>query len=192
MAGTRHIIFVVAVFAVATLIEPVRAQNLVQDPGFESAVPGQFGYVNAPGYFSDGVWQVTYATCAVQVNNAHTGNHCALVGFLSFAGTLQQTLPTQAAESYDLDFYYTTAPYPLIVDFGGNQVAYTTTPGSPYNEGFASGLVATGASTSLSFNAPIGEELLDDVSVTLVPEPLSLGLLGTAGIGMLSRRRRLI
>ena len=51
------IVPIVALFAGMATPAAATPMNIVQDPGFESA--GTSGYVNAPSYLPDGVWQQT-------------------------------------------------------------------------------------------------------------------------------------
>ena len=197
-----------------------QAQNLVQDPGFESANAGG-GYVVyfAPDTIGDGVWQVTAGAVVVQNNSAlsalqsHSGSQFAYLTPNNSTNTLSQTLTTTPGTLYDLAFYAASddTNNTFGVTFGGVPVPGIPTSlpdtssgsgalqSSSYRQYTAMNLLATGSSTTLSFSAsnPPGHIFLDDVSVVAVPaavpEPGSIALLVGLGISgsVFVRRRKL-
>jgi hypothetical protein len=108
-------------------------------------------------------------------------------------GAISQTLTTTAGQLYDVSFYLSGNPdgFPqtktLDVIIGGSPTLFTyTLTGNKSNmdyvlESFA--FTGTGGPTTLEFesldvNSPYGP-VIGDVSVSPVPEPTSLFLLGT-------------
>lgn len=175
---------------VIALSVSARAQNIVQDPGFESDASG---FVNAPDFLSGGDWQVTAGTSYVAdfATDAHSGNNYVEISPDGDSSTIQQTLATQSGSDYDLSFYYEViVTDPTTIDFGGisNSISDDTTDG--WVQASYTDLGATSSSTVLSFTTSNEGVFIDDVSVTAVPEPASLGLLTVAGIGIMARRRK--
>ena len=196
-----------------------QAQNLVQDPGFESAdAQGGRGRYFAPAFIGDGVWQVTAGEVDVLNNfnpdlQSHSGSQFVNLTPNFATNTLSQTLATTPGTLYDLAFYATSnsTNNTFGVTFGGVPVPGIPTslpntspnggslPSSSYVEYTAMNLLATGSSTTLSFTASNSRlTYLDDVSVTAVPaavpEPGSFALvlgITMTGAGFLARRRKL-
>lgn len=170
------------------------AVNLVQDSGFESA--GGSGYNSTPSYLPDGVWQQTLGKGFLldSAANAHSGNNSyAPNGVGGSNATVQQVLATTAGQKYDLQLYYEFDGHgPLTMTFDGLPVSYTSTGSGGWELATASGLLASGPSTTLALSAIGADTLVDDISVTTstVPEPASIGLLVAGGLGLLSRRRQ--
>jgi hypothetical protein len=175
---------------VFALCVSARGQNIVQDPGFESDTSET---VSSPDYLSGGDWQVTSGTSYVAnfASDAHSGNNYLEIAPDGDTSTIQQTLTTQSGADYDLSFYYEVIVIdPTTIDFGSfsTSISDTTTDGwvpATYDD-----LTATSTSTVLSFSTANEGVFLDDVSVTAVPEPASLGLLAVAGLGIMARRRK--
>jgi PEP-CTERM motif len=176
--------------SVIALCVSARAQNIVKDPGFESDTSES---INAPNYLSSNDWQVTSGTSYVAdfANDAHSGNNYLEISPDSDTSTIQQILNTQSGADYNLSFYYEVLVLdPTTIDFGSNTetISDTTTDGwvpATYND-----LSASSSSTALSFSTANEGVFIDDVSVTAVPEPASLGLLSVAGIAIMARRRK--
>jgi hypothetical protein len=160
---------------------PARA-NLVTDPGFESCIHGS---VLPPGWTGD-------ASCSL---SPHSGTWDAAFSLVS-GSLLSQSVPTTVGDTYDFSFWFRGAPSTsgssFTASFGADQVLDVTTTTSPYTfENFV--VTATTAMTTIQFARTFaGTWNLDDVSVTLAPEPASLTLLamGLAGLGMVVRLRR--
>jgi hypothetical protein len=176
--------------SVIALCVSARAQNIVKDPGFESDTSES---VNAPNSLSSNDWQVTSGTSYVAdfANDAHSGNNYVEISPDGDTSTIQQILNTQSGVDYNLSFYYEVLVLdPTTIDFGSNTetISDTTTDGwvpATYDD-----LSATSSSTVLSFSTANEGVFIDDVSVTAVPEPASLGLLTVAAVGIMARRRK--
>ncbi len=192
-----------------------QAQNIVQDPGFESANSGTGGMdYTAPDFIGDGVWQVTQGEVAVYNNSftsnvqSHSGNQLAVLTPNFTANTLSQTLTTTPGATYTLSFFAAAnnTPNTFGVTFDGVAVAGipTSLPDtsvngailpSSYIEYTATGLRASSAGTILSFTAsnPAGLIVLDDVMVrpSAVPAPSALltALMGATPVLSLACRR---
>ncbi len=175
---------------VIALSVSVRAQNIVQDPGFESDTSG---FTNAPGSLSGGDWQVTAGTSYVAdfASDAHSGNNYVEISPDGDTSTIQQTLTTQSGADYNLSFYYEViVTDPTTIDFGSSSETISDNTTDGWVQATYTGLNATSSSTVLSFTTSNEGVFIDDVSVTAVPEPASLGLTAILGIGLMARRRK--
>jgi hypothetical protein len=164
--------------------------NIVQDPGFESDAEG---FTNAPAFLSGGDWQVTLGTIYLAdfTLDAHSGNNYLEISPDGTLSTIQQILTTQSGNDYNLSFYYESeVTDPITIDFGATSISLSDAPTDGWVPATYNGLAATSASTALSFSTADEGVFLDDVSVTPVPEPASLGLMALVGIGMMARRSR--
>jgi hypothetical protein len=118
------------------------------------------------------------------------------------ATTLTETLGTVAGSAYVVSWYLAqdtapVAPYSNLfsASFGGvTLVSLSAVPVEGYTK-YTSAAVATSSSTVLSLTVAddLGEFLLDDVSVTLAPEPAAwaLTLCGTT-LAFIFRKKRLV
>jgi hypothetical protein len=190
----------VGVLALSLVPALASAQNLVQDPGFESADTGMgFLTYDAPSFIGDGIWQVTQNEVAVLNNSddfhlqAHSGNQFVVLTAGGKINTLSQTLQTTPGAFYSLSFFAAAdnTVNTFSVSFGGvtvpgipTSLPNTSTMGnitaSDYVEYTATGLQASSANTVLSFTAAntfIGNDLLDDVEVKAVAVPAPSALL---------------
>lgn len=178
--------------------------NIVSDPGFESA--GLSCNFVSGGYTGniDGSWSATQGTISI-CDSAdglgavpHSGEQFAYLDFASTVNTLSQTLTTTPGQEYEITFWLAdTYANPVAVYFGADAFygsaprtvsqVRATTRRSPYT------LLATSTSTVLSFSGYYSDgfgTLLDDVSVSPVPEPGTLGIAAVALLGVFIARKR--
>ena len=189
-----------------------RGSNLVADGGFESAALAFYGV----GPIGDG-WTVT--TGGIDVENfsdfdapAHSGSQFIYLDEAYTLNTFTQTLTTVVGQSYTISFWLADDTANAVIVKFGNQTLYNgaaptngvDSPSEYVNFTFTA--TATSTSTVLSiagqYTAGGSGTLLDDVSVTptgstgsappTTPAPASLYLclIGLAGLGLYTFRRR--
>jgi hypothetical protein len=180
----KKILIIIAVFVSAAIT--ARAQNLVQNPGFET---GDF-----TGWTQFGDTSFTAVDSGFDGVNPHGGSFQAHFGPIGDGG-ISQTL-TASAGLFNIDFWLAAAgggagDY-INVLFGGTSIY--TLPGSgafSYIHVVENG-VSAGANPSLEFhfiNVP-SYWFVDDVTVTAVPEPGTLGLVALGGLGLVAALRK--
>jgi len=209
---------IAALAALLTLGSSARADNIVADPGFESAGGGSITYATSS---IDGSWTVTQGAVYIDTVDPWVydgANSANLTGANIDAPTsLEQTLTTISGLTYEVSFW-ANADIPNSFSLTENGNAVSGTPNTIAQNGFpdqsdANGnsaqfvdytgsFLATSTSTDLTFTAtgtpPIGSPnysvIVDDVDVTPTPEPGSFVLLlsGLLGVGLLMARKRLV
>jgi hypothetical protein len=159
------------------------ATNIVSDPSFESGTANSY-----TGSMGDG-WVVTAGTGAICNNSgagcgsagvAHSGSQMAFLDWSDTFDTTAQTLTTVIGQTYAISYFVAGSQANLLeVTFGGTTLFDGTAPTggvstpSDYVE-YDFVAAATSTSTVLAFSGErtvSGEILLDDVSVSAVPEP---------------------
>lgn len=152
------------------------AQNLVQNPGFETG--------NFTGWTLISPQTLTVVKQTTTPFPAENGSFYASFGDFFHAASLTQTLSTVVGQHYSLDYFLanfntTGTSNEFTVSVGGNLLAdlvniHTQTPYQDHPVTFT----ATGTSTVLQFTGIIGNPQtplsLDNVSVTPIPEASAL------------------
>ncbi len=192
--------------AITCLAISVRAQNIVNDPGFEKSADSP----NGNPFSSD--WTLVdpsgNSVAGGNASFAHSGNNYAALGtalappLAPTTGTLSQTLTTVAGGRYNLSFWLANdvarPTNTFQVMFGSTLVFATPLMSPPFPGdgvyrlfGF-SNLLATGTSTLLQFQFQHDQDFwrLDDISV-LLPEggaPLWLAIPLLGGLCLIHAR----
>ncbi len=180
-----------------TSLAPAQAQNLVQNPGFEtgSLAPWIASSTGGISVLADEDSSV-----------AHSGLWSAQITFGTQGpgtGSLSQTLLTTPGKTYNFSFWaqyqddFALFSSPLQVSWNGTQIADPTLPSFGGYSQYAYNVTATGSSTTIQFSLAVNNALaslfLDDVRVASpVPGPSALlvMLLGAVpGLRLLRRRR---
>ena len=198
--GNAYRVLVSATMLVGAVVQ-ASASTIVVDGGFESGTPGSY-----TGAMGDG-WVVTAGTGAIcnditlaacgSAGSAHTGNQMAFLDWSDTLNTTTQTLTTVIGQEYTISYWVagTDANF-LDVTFGGSTLFDGTSPTdgvtspSDYVE-YTFNADAMSTSTALAFSGQRtvkGEILLDDVSVTVTPEPSTLFLTGLCLFAIVFRR----
>jgi hypothetical protein len=217
----RSLLPVAAVLAaLVSLSTSAYAGNIVSDPGFEAAGGGNVYYTGQS--IDSSSWYVGAGAVYIDNQDPYVfdGNNSAnLTIFNDYAtNSLYQILTTVVGQTYAVSFWANSdSPNTFSLTENGNAVSGI--PNAIAQNGFPSSnwlgnsslfveysgeFVATSTSTDLTFSAygnPTSSELLagdgsvviDDASVSPVPEPGTIVLLltGIAGVGLLIARKRL-
>lgn len=175
-----------ALLASASAMAAVPGENLVVNGGFETQ--------DFTGWTEFGDTAFNGVQCPGSDASVFAGSCSAYFGASSDAGIQQRIDVGQAGLAYELSFAFQPdggLPSGLVVQFGGQTLLSLSNPSaSGYQVYSFSGI--TNADTmmlSFSFTDPVGMLFFDQVSVTAVPEPATLGLMG-AGLAALAWRRR--
>ena len=174
------------------------APNLLNNGDFEQSI----GNVSDGGYATVGAgagtitgWTVGATSVDLIRNNYGAINSVSVdLGGSPGPGSLTQSFATTVGQTYRLDFDYFVngGGFPLYVSFGTNNATYSVVPSSA-THAFQT-MTANSSSSSVSFThtfAGNSGPVIDNVSVTAVPEPESYAMLmaGLGALGFMSRRR---
>src|SRR5665213_95096 len=131
-----------SIVALAGMAITVHAQNLVQNPGFET---GDF-----PPWVLSGDTSFTSVSSA----NPHTGIYTAQLGPSSSDGFLDQTIPTTIGQNYTVDFWLSngfSGTNDFSASFGGVTVlSLTNASAFGYTE-YTMNVAATSSSSDMHF-----------------------------------------
>jgi hypothetical protein len=177
------------------------ANNIVSDPGFESATgttSGSETFYSSGTSLDGGTWNVTAGNIGIDTQELYVfdGNNSVILNGTGFYATdaLTETLTTVVGQSYYITYWADSeVPNSLFVNFGSQMVSGI--PAGVAQNGFPSGsylgnspefvkyvgeATATSTSTALTFTTSAYPNLLnpnatnvelDDVSVSVAPEP---------------------
>jgi hypothetical protein len=189
----KKILLIIAVVASAALT--ARAQNLVNNPGFET---GDFtGWTQFGDTSFSGV-----ANLSPDGTPPHSGNFLSYFGPTSGTGGIQQNIGgTVSGNLYNISFWLansdTSFTNAATVTFGSTTLlSLTNSPSFGFTQFTYTGIAASSNNALLQFgfyNPPLYWDL-DDVSVTAaVPEPGTVGLIALGALGVVGAfRKRLV
>ena len=177
---------VLAALLACTSGRPELAQNLVQDPGFEST-PNN-GSNTSPGWTLDPTSDTTYLNGETTANSGIWAVDFAATGAAAASqGTLSQAITTVPSTYYTVTFFLANEGGPhntFLATFGGQTVLSLTDANAFGYRQFTATVRATSASSVLAFTAEQdpSDFLLDDVSVEAGPLPVTGGGLVSFGV----------
>jgi hypothetical protein len=187
-------------FAVLVTGIPCLAQKSLPDPGVAvdppsicDAVPGNLvtncGFeANNSGAPTGWSMVAGFSGAGSGAGSANSGNNFFFGGNVGGDGTLTQTIPTVAGQTYKVSFYFEPdggAPSDFSASFNGVQLYSVTNPAASGYQFLTFTATATGSSTQLefSFRDDPGYLLLDDVVVTAVPSPYQVSYVSNLAAG---------
>jgi hypothetical protein len=170
-------------------VAPVQAAvELVANGGFET---GDF-----TGWTQTGETTFNGVQCLGPGAGVYGGNCGAFFGPVSSVGGIAQVINVGGAgQLWDLSFAFQAdgaSPSSFTALFGGQTLASLSNPAAGGYTLYHFNGVSTAANMTLAFNFldPAGFLYLDGVSVTAVPEPATVVMLGAGLAGLFLRRRR--
>lgn len=194
-----------AIAALSVGVRPAQAQNLVSNPGFETGDVS--GWSRAGTDCADLFVANNSIYAAVGLLPAHTGTYGLLAGPVGGVCTLSQSIATTTGQMYSLQFWLSNQKNGVgIIDQvtpnvfnllwgGATLLSYTDAPAFAYTQEQFAVVGGPGAATLLAFQFREDPSFwaLDDVSVTVTPEPATITLMATGLVGIVGaglRRRK--
>jgi hypothetical protein len=214
MHNARYSVCFATLLTVVSATAIAAAQNLIQNGDFATPVVSNYEEFDSPSSGITG-WTVSFGNVDLSASfnyPAYLANQSVdLAG--DMLGGIEQQFNTTPGQQYQLDFYYSNNG-----NYVGNVTADVSVTGNStlleqsvsHSDGtlsnmdydlFSEDFTADSTNATLAF-AATGESLdgpqpgaggivVDDVSVTSVPEPGSLWLLGMSLVAIAARHRRL-
>ncbi|WP_332292215.1 PEP-CTERM sorting domain-containing protein [Aquincola agrisoli] len=173
--------------ATAAFAAPAQA-NLVTNGSFETA--------DFSGWITTGDSLFNGVQCPGADDSVFAGACSAYFGSGTDSGITQTINVGGAGKTWNLSFAFQpdgAIPSSFSVMFGGQTLLSLTTPAAGGYMLYEFSGLTTGETMTLAFNFvdPVGFLFLDAVSVTAVPEPATMAMMGMGLAGLFVSRRRL-
>ena len=161
-ANMKKALLLVAALLTASAVHA----NLVVNPGFET---GDF-----TGWTQFGNTSFTGVSGTFGEVAPHSGSNQAYFGAVGSVGGIEQTISVTPGQTYQISawvYNFGGTPSEVQVIWGGDIIAdVINPPACPYTL-FTGTVVATSSTVAFGFQQDPSYFLLDDISVTAVPEP---------------------